>query len=524
MEKRKFSVLKQMDNKTMLNKISGFSFYKKPWFAAGCIILVFVIVLSIGVHSLWKNTFGQINIVRETDAEKEKQAYVVDEQYRDSPELILSDKEPKNPIPYDKDVTNILLLGIDSRHKEKIDERSDAMLILTINQTQKKVKLTSLQRDMLVEMPGMDIMDKLNHANVYGGPKYVMETVNNALRLGIDRYVVVNIRGLERVIDLLDGIEINVKEDAIPFVNKNIDYTNRVFRDTEQAGHITKAGLQKLNGRQAVGYARNRSTIGGDYDRMHYQQEVIQGIFTKFTAASGEKKLEIIKEGLSLVTTNLTNEEMLGLMQSVLPILDGKIENLTIPVEGYHTHYSGAAWLNLCDFNGMIPIIQDFIFGKTFPFDPVAIIPGAPNSPDAISVVGQIDQWVVPDATDSSGNLRVEEPSSSDIYQNTVPLETTAPGTSGSEQGEPVPSVIEPSDTVPTSSSDITIQTVPNESADPSVIPPESSETSVNSEVTTPTVPTNTSETAATTPAATTEAPQSQADPPITTPSTSDVP
>lgn len=220
---------------------------------------------------------------------------------------------------------------------------------------------------MLVEMPDRDMMDKLNHANVFGGPEYAMKTVNNMLRLGIDRYVVVNIRGLERVIDLMGGIEIDVQDEAIPFINANIDETNAVFHDTEQAAHLTSAGLQNLNGRQAVGYARNRSTIGGDYDRMHYQQEVIQGIFNKFSEASSETKLELLKEGLSIVTTNLTHEEMLGLLQSILPILDGKIENLTIPIAGYHTHYSGAAWLNLCDFNGMIPLIQEFIFGKHSP-------------------------------------------------------------------------------------------------------------------------------------------------------------
>ncbi|NLM19355.1 MAG: hypothetical protein GX217_04945 [Clostridiaceae bacterium] len=510
-----------MNNKSIFKKNSVNSFYKKPWFAAGCIILVFVVVLSVGVNALWENTFGQINIVRDSQHDsqiaKEKKAYVIDEQYRDYSEWELSEEELKKPIPYDKDITNILLLGIDSRDKTKINERSDAIMILTINKIQKKVKLTSLQRDMLVEMPNLNMMDKLNHANVYGGPEYVMKTVNNTLRLGIDRYVVVNIRGLERVVDLLDGIEIDVQEEAIPFVNANIDETNAVFYDTEQAAHLTSAGLQNLNGRQAVGYARNRSTIGGDYDRMHYQQEVMQGIFNKFTQVGGRKKLELIKEGLSMVTTNLTNNEMLGLLQSVLPILDGKIENLTIPIAGYHTHYSGAAWLNLCDFNGMIPIIQEFIFGRTFPFDPVAIIPGAPNSGDAIYVVGQIDEWVVPDATDSSGNLKVEEPSSPDIYQNTVPLseatELTNP-TSSSEQGEPVPSVIEPSGTIPTNSGDTSSQTVPSESTAPSITPLESLDTS---EMTSPTVSVDTPETATTI-----ETPL--VDPPITTPPESVVP
>ncbi|MGB4609160.1 MAG: LCP family protein [Saccharofermentanales bacterium] len=534
-----------MNKKSIVKNISEISFYKKPWFAAGCIILVFVIILSIGVNALWDNTFGQINVVRETDTDKEKKAYVIDEQYRDYPELEIGEQKQKqeqkleNPIPYDKDVTNILLLGIDSRDKTQIKERSDAMMILTINKTQKKVKLTSLQRDMLVEMPGRDMMDKLNHANVYGGPEYVMQTVNNMLRLGIDRYVVVNMRGLEKVIDLIDGIEIDVGEEAIPFINANIDETNAVFYDTEQAAHLTSAGIQNLNGRQAVGYARNRSTAGGDYDRMHYQQEVIQGIFNKFTEVSGEKKLELIKEGLSLVTTNLTNEEMLGLLQSVLPILEGKIENLTIPIAGYHTHYSGAAWLNLCDFNGMIPLIQEFIYGKTFPFDPVAIIPGAPNSADAISVVGQIDEWVVPDATDSSGNLKVEEPSSPEIYQNTVPLSEATEVTETTEATEytvpgsiplpvePIPTVIEPTDPVVTSSSTEPPLTLPigtNDSSTNLSEPPETSQTA------TPAVSADTPDSAATsaTPAETSAIPaetvppeteQPLIDPPITAPS-----
>lgn len=379
-----------------MNKKSIGVLFKQPWVAAIGIVLVFIVGLSIAVDALWQNTIGSIRKVAPQNPE---------EIQKDDHLIKIEEEVLKNPIPYDKDVTNILLLGIDSRDNDKVDERSDAMMILTVNKSQKKLKLTSLQRDMLVPMPGKDMMDKLNHANVYGGPEYALKTVEGILRLKLDRYVIVNMKGMEDIVDIVGGVTLDITEDEMPFINANIGETNKVFSDTPNAAEITQTGKQEVNGRQAVAYARNRSTIGGDYDRMRYQRDVIQAILDKFLELNIADKLKTMNEGLQYITTNLTENEMLGMLQSVLPIMDKEIETLQIPIEGYHTHYSGDAWLNLCDFNGMIPLVQKFIYGKQFPFDPVPEIPGAPNSSEPIEEQ-PIDEWITPD---NNGSI-IEEP------------------------------------------------------------------------------------------------------------------
>ena len=391
-------------------------FYKQPWFAAISIVLAFVMILSFSVNALWQSTFGQINRLNAK----------ANTNIKDSDINVLEKEISKNPISYDKEITNILVLGIDSRDPDEINTRSDTIMILTVNQKQKKLKLTSLQRDMLVPLPDTDEMDKLTHANVYGGPEYMIQTINDILRLDIDRYVVVNMRNLEKIIDKLDGIEIDVPEEAYGFLDPIIDEQNNVFSDTPASPYVTKSGLQVLNGRQSVAYARNRSTAGSDYDRMGYQREVVQAMLTKFLDVNLTQKLEVVKEGMSCVTTNLSETEILGMMQSVLPIVDEEIETLTVPIEGYNTEYSGEVWLNLCDFNGMIPLIQEFIYGKTFDFDPVPEIPGAPNSSSEIDDV-PVDEWVTnPEYYEEYyGPTEYYEPTQYYDPNQNLPLETT---------------------------------------------------------------------------------------------------
>ncbi|NCB00297.1 MAG: hypothetical protein EOM70_13095, partial [Clostridia bacterium] len=102
-------------------------------------------------------------------------------------------------IPTEEGITNILLLGVDNRNSAVAspEERSDSMIILTIDEKNKKFKLTSLQRDMMVYFPGADNIHKINSANAEGGPLLSMRVINDTFRLNIEKYVLVNMIGME---------------------------------------------------------------------------------------------------------------------------------------------------------------------------------------------------------------------------------------------------------------------------------------------------------------------------------------
>ena len=315
---------------------------------------------------IWSSMMSKINLI-DPDTE------TVPEEFDVPTESLV------HPLPEVKGVTNILLLGIDARSRESLNERSDAMMILTIDEKNGKIKLTSLQRDMLVYLPGKDTPQKINSVNVAGGPALAMRVVNDTFRLNIKNYVVVNMQAMEELIDIVGGVMIDVQPAEVEHINSGVADSNGFNTNKPPSEGIKGAGLQKLNGRQAVAYSRIRY-IDSDYARMGRQRTVLQAMLLSFADANIAKKTNMITEGLGYVSTNFKQSQIMDMGLKTLPILNTEIEQLQIPIEGYFREYSGNQWVNLCDYNGMIPLLQEFIWGKTFSFDKVKEIAGAPNS------------------------------------------------------------------------------------------------------------------------------------------------
>jgi LCP family protein required for cell wall assembly len=286
-----------------------------------------------------------------------------------------------NPLPSVKGITNILLLGVDNRDASttSVEDRSDTMIIMTIDSVHNQIKLTSLQRDIMVYFPGDNTPKKINAANALGGPLLAMRVVNDTFRLNIDKFVLVNMAGLEQIIDAAGGVTVDITPKMLKALNAELAMINKTYKNTEPSPALTKTGVQLLNGRQAVVYARIRK-IDDDYARMERQREVIQEIFKSAMKASLSQKYKLMQVGLSNITTNMSVGELAAIGVRSVFMINKPIAQLQIPIEGYYKNVSTDVWKSLCDYNGMIPLVQQFIFEKTFPFDPVKKIKGAPNS------------------------------------------------------------------------------------------------------------------------------------------------
>jgi polyisoprenyl-teichoic acid--peptidoglycan teichoic acid transferase len=371
------------------------------------ILLVCLLVILIAGYLAWQAVFSKVNILSPAE-------HTLPSEYNVPTEKLIY------PLPSMSGITNILLLGVDTRDPTSIKERSDSMMILTLDMNNKKIKLTSLQRDMLVYLPGKTNPVKINAANAMGGPALALRVVNDTFRLDLHDFLIVNMRGMEGIVDAAGGVMIDVAEEEVFYLNQDIDVANNLYQDTPLVGHIEKGGLQLLNGRQAVGYARIRH-LDSDYKRMARQRQVMQALLSAFRDASLATKSKIVSQGLSLVSTNMSPADLTNMALKVIPLLDGQIEQMQIPVEGFFIEDSGTTWVNRCDFNGMIPLLQQFIFGRTFPFDPVQKIPGAPNSGSALPT---------PKPTKAKTPTATPVPSASP-----TPQATSAPTTAAATEG-----------------------------------------------------------------------------------------
>ena len=214
-----------------------------------------------------------------------------------------------------KGYRNIALLGIDSRADDYgLGNRSDCMMIASINQETNEIKLISVYRDTYVYVMenGTKRLDKITHAYSYGGAQNTLKSLNEAMDLNITEFVTVNFDAVIAAVDSLGGVYIDIDESEIKYVNDYIDATSE--SSGVKSSHITHSGRQKLDGVQAVSYTRVRYTTGGDYKRTERMRTVVEAMLSKAKTLNVGQLNSFADTILPKIRTNISSSEIWGLI------------------------------------------------------------------------------------------------------------------------------------------------------------------------------------------------------------------
>lgn len=208
---------------------------------------------------------------------------------------------------------SIALLGIDARRQDTYaaGSRSDCIIIATINEDTNEVKLTSIYRDTYLKITGHSL-DKVTHAYAYGGPALALSTLNTNLDLNITEFVAVNFEAVADIVNSLGGINVNITSSELNYINDYIDGTESYTGIS--SNHITKAGMQRIDGVQAVAYCRIRYTSGGDYKRTERMRTIIDACLAKAKTLSIVKLNSAADTILGKIETNISSGEILSLL------------------------------------------------------------------------------------------------------------------------------------------------------------------------------------------------------------------
>ncbi len=258
----------------------------------------------------------------------------------------------KNDLLHDKDVINVLLIGIDARAND-IASRSDSMVLFTIDKINKKIKLTSFMRDTWVTLPKNKSYAKLNASCTYGGAEYVIDTIEYNFNVDIDSYALVDFESFMSIVDSLGGVDLEVtKAEAT-------NLRDEFFLNVESGENV------HLDGNEALWYCRIRY-LDSDFMRTYRQRKVLTALFNKASKAGAFKLISIANEILPLVETNLSPSELTKLsVNGVLLYRYYEIEQARIPIDGSwkDTFKKGQAVLE-ADLGANQKFLEEFLYSK----------------------------------------------------------------------------------------------------------------------------------------------------------------
>lgn len=313
------------------------------------ILLGLIITIGITGFLVVHSYINKMNLVKDTSGYEVAESNYIEEvdemtlegatDITDSPQEVIDEleesiqsntRENHERLLHSKDVYNILLIGCDTREAGG-SGRSDAMMIVSINSKTKKIILTSFLRDIYLKIPSYK-NNRLNAAYAYGGANLLIDTIEENFQIDIDKYIAMDFYAFIDVVDAIDGVTLEVKEDYIPIINFYIGEINQHFGEDESNDLLTQVGNYVLNGKQTLGYVRNRY-IGTDFERTARQRMVLQIIFDKIKDLSYLEIMNLSDSVLPQITTNLSERKIISLILSIPTYKNYEIEQWSIPME-----------------------------------------------------------------------------------------------------------------------------------------------------------------------------------------------
>lgn len=256
-----------------------------------------------------------------------------EEQFDDNIDSYLTDKRAEVA-----NMRHLLLIGIDARPGETTG-RSDTMIIVTLDPDGNVIKLTSIMRDLYVEIPGRK-NNRINATYVFGGPELLMETIELNFGVHIDHYIAVNFSMLGKLIDSIGGLTLTVENEYyMRRINAVIKQDNRVLGIDRNDQLLTEPGEQLMTGKQAQAYARYRyGTADGDFGRTVRQREIITKIFEKLNQMTAIELMGLVVDNFDNVYTNLSVSDLASYAPVLISMKDAEIQEMRLPIDdGYQS-------------------------------------------------------------------------------------------------------------------------------------------------------------------------------------------
>lgn len=257
-------------------------------------------------------------------------------------------------------VRNILLIGVDAREGESSDStRSDTMMILSIDENNKQLKLTSILRDTYVEIPGWK-WNKINAAQSHGGRQLLVDTIEYNFKVDIDNYMLVNFDMFTTIIDELGGVDVEVTEKEANYINARYNMTQA---EKDAFPGTTNAGVNHFSGMQALWYSRMRY-LDSDFYRTQRQRKVISAIIDK--AKSNPTALYSIAEKvMPMIETDLTTDELVNLAKGSVKYMKYDLAQMQVPIDGsWKSVKKSAGNVLSIDMDKNVSAMRTFIYEK----------------------------------------------------------------------------------------------------------------------------------------------------------------